>query len=483
MKTKRNLLLVLLLTIFLTLPITCNAEEIPNIKWQDFTVNESAENNYRRDSIYNINNDILNVHTSSPDKGNYIRLYDSSGKKKWEYDLGNEYGGTFLINNEYLGMINYSESDQTKKHILIIDLKNGKINKKINISKVTEVLENKSSISYVGYHNNEIKLLFFSFSTNSYEFFSIDLDGNIKVSKIKPLNQVETGHEIVINNNIYIIKTDKIITISMDTGEITNITPVNIEMGIYGVIKYKDGFLIYGTKSTFMAVAYYNLKTGDIQIKQFEEEGLILSASLDEKENLYIAGYIINYDTGGTAYLSKYSVKNWNFQKEYDAIYDNEKVKNIATTYNKILALKNNKFVVVGNTLSITQYFTDNHFIVYYDNSKNYKIDKVIKGNGNIDIVESEEENNEVKYQVKPGFGYKLISLKIVTESGKEIEVSDDYKFIMPNENITITAVFEPIISNPVTSNNLLKILLVLTISIPTVYLINKNIKKKKYNN
>ena len=45
-----------------------------------------------------------------------------------------------------------------------------------------------------------------------------------------------------------------------------------------------------GTKNGYMAITYYNLKTGSIQTKQFDEEGTIYSVSTDNKNNLYIAG-------------------------------------------------------------------------------------------------------------------------------------------------------------------------------------------------
>ena len=98
---KKILLLILLPIVFLTLPTTCNAEEVPTLKWEDITTNFN-DGMYLGDKQYNINNDILLVHNSSLMNDNYIRLYNSSGEKKWEYDLGDEHQNYFLINNEYL---------------------------------------------------------------------------------------------------------------------------------------------------------------------------------------------------------------------------------------------------------------------------------------------------------------------------------------------------------------------------------------------
>ena len=228
-----------------------------------------------------------------------------------------------------------------------------------------------------------------------------------------------------------------------------------------------------------MAIEYYDIKNNTTLFKQLDEkEGHIYSVSKDNKDNLYIAGKYIDDNTTGKAYLAKYIYNESGFEKAYESIYEPDELKDDVYYFNHIVVFKNNKFALVGNTLNGNRYYTGKNFIIYYDGTKSYKIDKDIKGSGNIDIVESEEEDNEVKYQVKPGFGYKLISLKIVTESGKEIEVSDDYSFIMPDENITITAVFEPIINNPVTGNNIIRIILETAIFITFIYGTAKSIKK-----
>ena len=490
MKKKTLLLVLFLLTVLLALPTTCKAEEAPTMKWEeligdDETSYEFSDTYYLGDKLYNIDNDILIVHNQTIREGNSIRLYNNFGEKKWEYDQGDYHRNYFLINNEFIGLVEYRQEDQTKKkYISLLDLKTGKVSKTVDISEAVDNINKYNSyLQYAGYYNNKIILIFSDYkSTEKYKFFALDLDGKIKISKYE--TEFPPSEAIIaIDNNIYIINSEYIHTISMDTGELTNASPLNTNINIKNAIEYKDGLLIYGSQNGYMAMTYYDLKTGNIQTKQLEEEGTIYTISTDKKENLYIAGQIINENTSGSAYFSKYTNNNWNLQKEYEEIYENDELKNDVYFFSDILTFKNNKFVLTGNTYSEGRYYTGKHFMIFYDGTKNYKIDKVIKGNGNIDIVESEEENNEVKYKIKPAFGYKLISLKIVTESGKEIEVSDDYSFIMPNENITITAVFEPIISNPVTSNNIIKILLELVISISVVYVITKSIRKKKFNN
>ena len=492
MKTKIKLLLGLLLTIFITLPVTCNAEEVPTMKWEELT--EDTGYSSIHSGLYNINDDILVVHnvsTYSNGNGNYIRLYKSFGEIKWEQEQESIMRPYFLINNEYLGIIDYlwTSTSSSEKYITLLNIKDGTIYKKINISEIVRTVNSYASVYsnfieiYPYYYNNKIIILFYDgLGAKKYYFYKLDLDGNIEIKKSESVNiDRYSNNQIVIDNTFYSIDDDNIIAISMDTGEIISTTPTNNNIDIINIVKYKDGIMYCGSIDGYMALEYYNLKNGTSQVKQFEEEGEIYTITTDDKDNLYIAGKYIDDNTTGKAYFSKYIVNTWDFQKVYESFYEKEEYDEYFFT--DILALKNNKLVLSGNTQDTGKYRTGLNFVVYYDENKIFKIDKVIKGNGHIDIVEKEKEDNEVKYQVKPGFGYKLISLKIVTASGKEIEVSDDYSFIMPNENITITVVFEPIISNPVTSSNILKIFLILTISISLVYLITKSIRKRKFNN
>ena len=483
MNNKKILLMLFLLITFITLPVTCNAEEVPTMKWEELTGDYGYTTSHT--GLYNINNDILVIHNRATNEYSYMKLYNSSGEKKWEIKLGTVMTPYVIINDEYIGIINHLWSSTIEKSITLYNLKTGSLTRKINIQKIFD----NYSLNYVNsyllcanYYNDKIILLFYDRILKKYYFFTLDSDENIELLKVDSINMdYFSDNQIVIDNTFYKINEDNIVAISMDTGELISTTPTNNNIDINNIVKYKDGIMYCGSIDGYMAIEYYNLKTGTTQIKQFNEEGIITSITTDNKDNLYIAGKYIDDNTTGKAYFSKYTNNNWNFQKVYESFYEKEEYDEYFFT--DILVQKNNKIILAGNTLDGGKYRDGINFVVYYNENKIFKIDKVIKGNGHIDIVEKEKEENEVKYQVKPGFGYKLISLKIVTESGKEIEVSDDYSFIMPDENITITAVFEPIISNPVTSNNIIKVLLILTISISSVYLITKSIRKRKFNN
>ena len=480
---KIKLLLGLLLSIFITLPTSCNAEEVPTMKWEDVISDEFTDTYYLNDKLYNINNDILVVHNSSLQNTN-IRLYSNSGEKKWEYTLtqNKKIGEYLLVNNNYLGFIEI-DSDENPKGISLLDINSGKITKKIDIKSKFKDLYSYSNLVYIDSYNDKIILIFADKKdANKYYFYSLDVNGNIKLSKEGMIESDYKEKEIDFDNNICIVNYYSISTLSPITGEVTNIIQLNMNLNLDNIqneIKYKNGFLFYGSKNGYMAIEYYDLKNNTTQFKQLDEkEGTIYSIKTDNKDNLYIVGKHIDDNTTGKAFFSKYTYNNSELKKVYEQIYEPDSLKNDVYYFNDIVVYKNNKFALIGSTLNGNRYYTGKNFVVYYDGTKNYKIDKVIKGSGNLDIVESEEEDNEVKYQVKPGFGYKLISLKIVTESGKEIKVSDDYSFIMPDENITITAVFEPIINNPVTGNNIIRIILETAILITFIYGKAKSIKK-----
>ena len=76
MKIKKLLLMLFLLITLLTLPVTCNAEEVPTMKWEDISTNYS-DTYYLGDKLYNINNDILIVHNSSLFSDNYTKLFSN----------------------------------------------------------------------------------------------------------------------------------------------------------------------------------------------------------------------------------------------------------------------------------------------------------------------------------------------------------------------------------------------------------------------
>ena len=112
-----------------------------------------------------------------------------------------------------------------------------------------------------------------------------------------------------------------------------------------------------------------------------------------------------------------------------------------------------------------------------------YKINTKTDGNGTIEVIDSAFGDDSITFKISSKKGYKLKSLIITTDTGKQIQfneekiknnhdgtISIDNKFIMPYENITIEAKWE--IINPKTSNRIIilgMILLILIISLTLI--------------
>lgn len=115
---------------------------------------------------------------------------------------------------------------------------------------------------------------------------------------------------------------------------------------------------------------------------------------------------------------------------------------------------------ISNNSIYLNLYPSSNGFIVsniddnLTMNNKIYhlqrQINTNISGKGDINVISSSDPNKEVTIELNPKKGYKLLSLKVYTESGKEIELNSN-KFIMPDEDITIEASFS--VENPNTSD------------------------------
>lgn len=93
---------------------------------------------------------------------------------------------------------------------------------------------------------------------------------------------------------------------------------------------------------------------------------------------------------------------------------------------------------------------------VYTENTQNlsseyYSINTSVTGKGTIDVVSSYISGTEIAFAVTPEENYIIDSIKIYDSEGNEIAYNEDYIFMMPTSDITITAVF---IENNTTSSN-----------------------------
>lgn len=104
----------------------------------------------------------------------------------------------------------------------------------------------------------------------------------------------------------------------------------------------------------------------------------------------------------------------------------------------------------------------------------NYEIKKDITDEGDITVSDSAYPGDTVKIKVTPKEGYVLKRIVVLDESGKEIEVSKDGTFVMPEGKVTVKAIYNRI-SNPETVSVCYVILgVILLISIGTLIVSKK---------
>ena len=107
---------------------------------------------------------------------------------------------------------------------------------------------------------------------------------------------------------------------------------------------------------------------------------------------------------------------------------------------------------------------------------ENYLVEKETTTEGNITVSnENDYPGKLVKVSVVAKEGYVLKRIVVLDESGKEIEVSKDGTFVMPEGKVTVTAIYSRI-SNPETVSACYVVLgIILLISIGTLI-----VQKKK---
>ena len=124
-------------------------------------------------------------------------------------------------------------------------------------------------------------------------------------------------------------------------------------------------------------------------------------------------------------------------------------------------------------------YGCDNKYFIAKYTYENYLIVKDEDDKGNITTSNDKAYPGEiVKVSVSPKEGYTLKRIVVMGEDGKEIEVSKDGTFVMPEGKVTVTAIYNRI-TNPNTVSACYVVLgIILLVSIGTLI-----VNKKKENN
>ena len=123
----------------------------------------------------------------------------------------------------------------------------------------------------------------------------------------------------------------------------------------------------------------------------------------------------------------------------------------IVTTNNNrvrpVISLNNTAKFSSGDGSTIKPYIIKNK------NYSNIIIDNIENGNAITDSLNNIEENSKVIIAFQPNLGYKLLSIQIKDSIENEVEYQltendNEYSFIMPDSDVTITPVYEKIKSS-----------------------------------
>ena len=443
-KTKRVLvLLTIIILVICLLPNRVLAkEEKPELKWEqrDFR----SDTNYRGiiilcdagDGYITINN------------YNEVEKYDYNGNKIKtiikEYNNGFSTAiiddGNLLIYGGYNTLYKYSQDGE-----LIFE-------KKIDVA------ENAIDIGFV--NSPDAYYIGYSYYDNSYNMFNFiiktDKEGNIinryDFNDIYSFDFIYDNNQLAIltsNNGYYLTKMDTNLNIISEK-------EIAVSDNVSKIVSIKDGYLVMieSTRNTFAKLD----KSGNLI---WEKENLGSIKDAVETSDGYI---VLGYD-GTSSHADPLLVK---FDRDGNIIYTEEFERFENYNYcilNKIILLNNGDYIVHGSIAPDGYRGIYGSIILKYG-FKDYKITTNIKGKGTIDINNTAKEGETVTYSITPEEGYQFKNIKVMTQSGKEIETTDN-SFIMPDEDVAIEVEFvEVLMENPKTGNIIMIITGILLITI-----------------
>ena len=157
--------------------------------------------------------------------------------------------------------------------------------------------------------------------------------------------------------------------------------------------------------------------------------------------------------------------------------YDNTGRPNGYLFYQAMSSVAKSRILSTQTQEHATKACQEEYRIVKYT-YENYLVEKETTTEGNITVSNENDYPGElVKVSVVAKEGYVLKRIVVLDKSGKEIEVSKDGTFAMPEGKVTVTAIYSRI-SNPETVSACYVVLgIILLISIGTLI-----VQKKKEN-
>ncbi len=436
-------MILLFIVSFFAIFTIANAEQLINYDW---TFNKT---NYNYG--YGLNNVLVSddsYFTWHIDKGtfkNVITEYNKSGKVINTYEPKIEYS--------IVDLIYYDDN------YIIIDRHGNiyKLNKNFNIIKSISNKETKTIIndkSELKISNNTIYYI----DKSNYSIFSSDYQlDNYKYYNLENIENNESLLEIV----PFLSPTDKMyfkyLLTTLNKNEDIIITDVLNNNNFYYITS-----ATYNDNKITSSIRIVDETLKDIWLDTYND--IIPLNVITYKDYLFVL-FI-------TSSLDNYSIKVYN--KDYEFIYKEEIELNEKNAI-PISLITDNQSILIKSilynaedllTLDLIEQYPE-IVIDKYDISI-FEIRKIVKGEGTIDVQNNAISGDLVKFEIITKEGYILEKLSIKDANGNSIPVSD-YKFKMPNSNVTITAIFAP--KNPNTDDKISYIIPIILISLDILVL------------
>ncbi len=244
-----------------------------------------------------------------------------------------------------------------------------------------------------------------------------------------------------------------------------------------------DGFVTagYDKKTEKAVIVKYDLDLNEVFTYSVDEKkaGLFYSVINSKNEKGVYDGYIAvgcysddeefdNY----TGIIKKvdYSGKEvW--QDTYEGSYESNLLFTITENYNELGAF--NGYVV--SRQSANDYDENQREFSWAKYTyPGHKITNQASDEGTIAVNNEAYPGEIVKVKVSPSVGYSLKRIVVMTSSGKEVEVDSNGTFVMPDEEVTVLALYNKV-SNPSTLSACYIVLgIVLLISLGTLIVTKK---------
>ena len=255
-----------------------------------------------------------------------------------------------------------------------------------------------------------------------------------------------------------------------ESGEIDGILLVGMNDDYQGtIIKYDlAGNLIFNWSYNSFSESVFTDVISSMYVDG-KYDGYIVTAALKNGKT-----FIIKYDySGEIVWSDKYSDNQALFMNIIRN-YDSSGRPNGYLLYQTLLYENDKK----RSTLSEPYYSEEYSYKVAKYTYDVFPVEKELTSEGIITVNSMAYPGEMVRINVIPREGYTVKRIVVMDESGKEIEVSKDGTFIMPEGKVTVTAIYNRI-SNPKTVSACYTVLgIILLISIGTLIVQRKQEEK-----